>query len=505
MKKYMYMAAALLVLAACAKEKEVNTEKGEVSLNATMEIPVDGQTKTALSGLNVVWTGTESINVFTSASENVQLTTTDSGSSAVFTGGGITGTPQYAIYPYASTNSISGSTITFTLPETQTYAANSFGQGANVSVGKISGSAVSFKNVCGVLKLSLSIASGDAANVGRIVLTDENNWLTGTFSADAEDANPTATYTGSDGGNTITLDCSAGSGVALSTTATDFYIVVPAGACSAGFTAEVYSKQNHLITTLNTAKNNSVSRATIKKMPEVADIPWLPAAYTECEYVQTNPSGAFNTEFRVDAEFSVDMDFALYNQNARLHDDQYEYFVPVGSWKYPRIAWIRFTSALGYANLTSGPEASWQNASAGTGTNLYTVAPYNYSYFTDDKIVNIYWVNKLTRRDLSIDGHTVSAGTTLASVPTDGLSRPLYIGGVAEGDGEGDAGSSAGYLTPMKLYECTIYNGSDVVVRRFIPILDGSNACLFEVSRTKTYSKTSTYVYTPCFGSFTAH
>ena len=195
MKRVLFLSVAVVTLAACYKEPEIPRVKRAVVLKASTENPLDVMSKTILDGTGIVWSGVESINVFTSDGENARFTADGNGSIGTFTGDSLSGKMLYAIYPYAAGNTLDGSMITFTLPREQTYARSSFGQGANVSVGFIKewaddAGSINFKNVCGYIKVSLTLDPGDVASVGRIVLTDPNNVLSGTFSVDAEADEP---------------------------------------------------------------------------------------------------------------------------------------------------------------------------------------------------------------------------------------------------------------------------------------------------------------------------
>jgi len=307
MKKYSFIAmASAVLLSGCAKELIENaparnsTIQGEISFVADTDNSSD--TKTALDGVNINWVADDQVMIFgtdaSSAAKVIGYKVASAGASTTLNyfsnivgAGAFTDseTPQYALYPCDATGaSISGSTITFQLPETQYYAANSFGNGSNVAVGTVANTAgiatIKFKNVCGYLRLKLSVPSGDAATVGKIVLTTkgtEKIW--GTFAADASSDTPTASKTAvDDGGTSITLDC--GAGVALSTTPVTFHFVVPDGALTAGFTAEVYSVQDHLIKTLTSTSAKTISRNRVKAI-ENQTLPWLPSNYTECEYI----------------------------------------------------------------------------------------------------------------------------------------------------------------------------------------------------------------------------
>ena len=282
-----------------------------ITLSAAMEQP-SGDTKTQLNSTTVIWSASDQIKVYDNA-DNPKFSTLTAGSagetSTNFTGEEPDGylTPSYAIYPAsAATGCNSTGTITFTLPATQSYVANSFGNGCNIAVGKVENDAIAFKNVCGYLKLQLKLEEGYAFTVGKIVLKgNSNEKLNGTFSVDASNTtNPTATTSGTPTAaeKTITLDC--GDGVALSATeATNFYFVVPVGAfATSGFTAAIYSTSGALKSSLTvTNKQNTINRSMVRVMPE-KEIQMLtvPNEYTELEYLRCDAYAYINTGYTVD-------------------------------------------------------------------------------------------------------------------------------------------------------------------------------------------------------------
>ena len=131
-------AAALVMLAACQKEE---VAKSNVALTATLEQQTDnGATKTALGESNtVVWSEGDKIKVHGSTGVEELTLTSGAGTTTGSFGTPTVENPDYAIYPSSAYTSIDGSTFTFTLPATQTYAAGSFGNGANVTVARIEG------------------------------------------------------------------------------------------------------------------------------------------------------------------------------------------------------------------------------------------------------------------------------------------------------------------------------------------------------------------------------
>lgn len=500
MKKIVaYIAVAVLIFTACEKEKEVLQETKDITLTAVMERPIDGATKTVLTGgSSVYWDSEDAISVFTTTeNENAMFTTSQSGGQVEFTGSA-SGTPLYAIYPYDSWNTIDGSTIKFKLPSTQNYKTNSFGSGANVSVGQFDGSSIKFYNTCGVLRLSLSIADGDAATVGKIVLTDENNYLTGTFTADASSTTPTATYfsAADDGGNVITLNCGV-SGVALSTSVTDFYIVVPNGSLSGGFTAKVYSLQGHLIKTLTTANSQTIARAHIKPMAAVTNIPWLPVGYAECEYIE-NTNGTetlrayINTEMSIDNYFSVELDMSVLAEELAVGKKEIQrvimgVYAKDGEGSQDSQVKIILENT-GSGTVIDRGNVFWSNQrtislNAGTARTTFAFGERN----------TILWENSADRTALYKNGEVVGTPSTTALSPIPVThTRPLYLFALDD------------YNNPMRRVQMRLYEGTlsyaGAVVRHFVPVLCTSGTYngyygLYEVSKTHASSYTGDYFY----------
>ena len=146
----------------------------------------------------------------------------------------------YALYPYnADVRITDEGVISLTLPETQSYAENSFGLGANTMVAvteNLEDTFLAFKNVGGYLKLKLYNAEG--ATIKSIEVKGNNGEkLAGeaTLSINFGEA-PTLTMAEA-ATDAITLDC--GEGVALGTTAetaTEFWVVLPATTFAEGLT-----------------------------------------------------------------------------------------------------------------------------------------------------------------------------------------------------------------------------------------------------------------------------
>lgn len=185
---------------------------------------------------------------------------------------------HYVLYPYNSTASYAEGHILFTLPEIQTYSADSFGPGDNPAVARLEGeTAYTMMNICGSLCLNLC----GSGIVRRITLTDTaGNKLWGAASLSTNEdmgtANQDLTITG--GSNTLTLECE--DGVELSESPVSFYFIVPPGSLASGFSVTVFflCPSADVLTeagltvedfsaSIATGKNNVIKRSIIRTMP----------------------------------------------------------------------------------------------------------------------------------------------------------------------------------------------------------------------------------------------
>ena len=158
MKKTMLFAAALLVLASCTREVNVEIPDGGVTLTARTEgsaasrTIVDGET-------HVYWEPGDAIKVFVGAN-SAQFTTdiTASAASAPFTGtleiAG--GDDIWAVYPYSADAAFAEGAFTMALPAAQTARAGSFAKDLNLAIAHTTTSTLPFKNVAGGVKFSVS-------------------------------------------------------------------------------------------------------------------------------------------------------------------------------------------------------------------------------------------------------------------------------------------------------------------------------------------------------------
>lgn len=144
---------------------------------------------------SVWWSPKEEINVFygeKSTSKFVSLNDEPSpvaqfkGSLDTFTGTNESGAESeffYAVYPYSFDNKYSDGALSLTLPHQQSAVANTFDNGMFPSVAKSSGLNLSFYNVCGGLKFSVS-----RTDIKKIALCGNmNEVLAGKLSVEFDD------------------------------------------------------------------------------------------------------------------------------------------------------------------------------------------------------------------------------------------------------------------------------------------------------------------------------
>ena len=174
-----------------------------------------------------------------------------------------------AYYPYSSSvvcnMSESEYVLDVFLSEVQTYMEDSFGSGSLPMVSVSESDDITFKNVCGGMKLQLK----GEQKVSSIRLEGKNNEkLAGAAIVKAFVANtaPVITMVG-DATTSVTLDCE--NGVQLTEdVSTEFIISLPPVVFTKGFTVTVTDSDNNIYV-IETGKSNSVLRSSLLVMPPV--------------------------------------------------------------------------------------------------------------------------------------------------------------------------------------------------------------------------------------------
>lgn len=270
--KLIMLFLAMYSISACVKTELVEESSNNVELTATMEY--DAETKTSLSGLEngmyyPLWSAGDEIAVFVDDSSKPSRFVLNSGegSTVASFAGTEEGERYVALYPYDMAESLSDGTITMTLPQTQEYLPDSFGQGSfpMIATGGSDGS-LKFMNLCSVLKISLT---GTAAvrNV-KLTANDENTFMSG----------PSSVKTDYAASSEIQLSMSAGGfrSVVLDTkgleisedSPADVFIVIPSQTYAGGFTIDIDTYTDTLKTTVTS--DITFERSQIRAIKELA-------------------------------------------------------------------------------------------------------------------------------------------------------------------------------------------------------------------------------------------
>ena len=278
MKTMSTWACVLLMCGACSQNELTENENNEQALAKEFKASIEAcDTRTYMQdGKLLRWTEDDRISLFNGSTLNRQFRfkgeTGDNGGTFGMVenefGTGNELERNYAVYPYNEKSRISEEGVmTLTLPATQSYAANSFGLGANTMVAvteSVDDTFLNFKNVGGYLKLMLY---GDNVTVKSITLKGNNGekiagkasvtYPFGSVPAVAMNENATAA---------ITLDCGEGVKVgSTSATATAFWLVVPPTAFTGGFSITIANTAGGEMMK-STTKAFSIERNTIKPM-----------------------------------------------------------------------------------------------------------------------------------------------------------------------------------------------------------------------------------------------
>jgi len=281
MKKILFnLLVTLSVAAACQKNVSVVLTDHSESLVGKTEAMRSRTSRDENS--NVLWSDGDQITAFlrTSLGAKYQVTPVSSGkTAAVFTKKSLAGDDNLfagvelehniALYPFADDTYVEKSgenyNVTSKLPSIQTYAAESFSNGAFPMVAVSENNELTFKNVCGAIRLQLK----GTQTIKSIVIEGKNNEkLSGAAIVTAYPSGLAPAITMSAYASTsVTLAC--GEGVQLTEgTATDFIIALPPVLFSKGFTVKVTDSESRTYT-VEAVKDITVQRSLIRDTPVV--------------------------------------------------------------------------------------------------------------------------------------------------------------------------------------------------------------------------------------------
>lgn len=268
MKKYMVYAvlSALAILTGCSNEEDFGLPQLDGNRLLTATIEHDNLSRTAVSEEGqVTWIETDAIGVFGTSSRNVKFayqSATDNGGTATFRGDFPEAeSMEQAYYPYQENVTLSGNSLTLSLPSEYTYTGNSNAPMLGV---KNDDGTFTFKHLTGLLRITInnvpeeaerfvitSSATTDAPDIaGQATLTDIN----------AKDATLSVTTNGS---KSITYKLGT---LTEETGFRTFFVPLPVGEYPQ-LSVSLYAKDSAEPYFTKTISDVTVSRAVMIDMP----------------------------------------------------------------------------------------------------------------------------------------------------------------------------------------------------------------------------------------------
>ena len=211
MKKSIYLAAAI-VLATVSCQRDELVPEYNYSIKATREAGMDTKSTVSDAG-SFLWVSGDAIGIYNGSSFN-ELTTTQSGASATFTGT-VVGTPQTcAVFPY----DIADTPSSVNLPDSYEWVANQ----ANAPMyAEYDASGLAFKHLGGLIKVTVA---GVPASATSFVFTADKD-ITGTYTINKDGENGEIKSQSAETGKSVTFTFAA----AESAREMSFYVPVPVG------------------------------------------------------------------------------------------------------------------------------------------------------------------------------------------------------------------------------------------------------------------------------------
>ncbi|MCQ2351784.1 MAG: hypothetical protein MJ003_07445 [Paludibacteraceae bacterium] len=249
MKKITVIVTALTVVMAvlvgCEKKSVVSESKQSAEKVAmTFYAYPQGSVRTGLIPddvlkLKSVWTENDEIVIFTASNTKGSVFSLTDGVNTdygTFEGEAFKADSYAAAYPVSMVSTTDGSTMTFVLPNNQTYKENTYETNTVPVVAYTSTDELYFDNVTGMLRVG--IKSAEEATITKMVLKDKVSSfkLWGTYRFTPTSTNGLEYVSGGDNAMELKL----GAGVKLkSSDYTYFYFCLPVGALATGLTVDL--------------------------------------------------------------------------------------------------------------------------------------------------------------------------------------------------------------------------------------------------------------------------
>lgn len=298
--KFAAFAAIVSVAFSCTREEiEAPAPSGE---KFTLEVSLEPQLKTTLGASDgsgerkVYWSNGDKIAINGVASEALSGLA-DETQSTLFTFGetesAMISTPYNVVYP-ASIVTVSNYD-NVTLPDVQTYKAGGFADGMSPMAGySADGSSLSLKHLCAVLHISVKRSTEATADTDNIVAVrfkgKAGEQVCGSFAIDYS----TATLTGNSSADADKEVRVAKSLATSTSTAVEYYLVVPAGTYTSGFEVIVQDANSHIMTKSKSASTTLVAG----KVYNMAEFDFVPSGTeTGIEIASAEDMIAFATAY----------------------------------------------------------------------------------------------------------------------------------------------------------------------------------------------------------------
>jgi len=266
-----FIVMLFLLTPACQRiaEQDVKQEKSTHVLTAVLEGEPDTKTVLSKPDENGIyypyWSVGDAVALY---ADGINPPDTYSLVSGAGTGRGsfsgtLYGSRLVALYPVAdkTKEGLKDNILTIELPAIQKYAVGSFGKDAFPMLAVSTSSELSFKNLCSVLKISMT--GEESVRSIRFISADSGMPVSGKATVQTDsDLEPQLIM--ADGGATeVTLECGC---VELSpTTPTDFFLTIPPGTYHGGFTLEIQTFNG--LFTRSTGKDVTFGRSQFRSIP----------------------------------------------------------------------------------------------------------------------------------------------------------------------------------------------------------------------------------------------
>lgn len=285
MKKLIWSALAVLAaVSSCQVDELHNGEMVSGDEEFYAIVSNDGTTKTVMDeNNNIRWSEDDQLVIFRKTSLGLKYQIQDSyvgktygyfskvvsGSESDDVGAGMELDHNVAYYPYSGGVSAvkqdAGYKLDVVLPSEQTYSSESFGNGAFPMAAVSEDNDLTFRNVCGGIKLQFK-GTGRIASVKIEGRNGEKLSGAATVTVYTDETVPTIAM--SDNASTsVTLNC--GDGVWLNAeNATEFIIALPPTTFAEGFNitvTDIYGERKFI----ETSRTNEVLRSSLLTMPEL--------------------------------------------------------------------------------------------------------------------------------------------------------------------------------------------------------------------------------------------